>query len=220
MNNENSESKWRLKPEEERQGILEIHKQALREMPEPEEGLERPPWWLWAVTVLLIFWAGFYLGRYGGVFGSSVHVLEREGQTAEMTEISKTPRKEEIEVDGSAVYARICAACHQQNGQGVPGAFPPLAGSEWVKGDPLIPILIVLNGLAGSIEVKGVTYNNIMPAWGSQLSSEEIAGVLTYVRNSWGNEVEEIAPILVEQVRKENQTRTTAWTADELKHVQ
>ncbi|MCI0454943.1 MAG: cytochrome c, partial [Candidatus Dadabacteria bacterium] len=63
------------------------------------------------------------------------------------------PEETKPKADGSVVYANICAACHQANGQGVPGAFPPLAGSEWLLKDAETPILIVLHGLQGAIEV-------------------------------------------------------------------
>ncbi|GBD39788.1 Cytochrome c-552 [bacterium HR37] len=214
MSDKKTDSRWRFRPEEEKHDIYSLHRQALREPPEPQEGLEPPPWWLWVISVLLIFWAGFYLGRYGGVFGPYVHVLE-EGRRTER-ETALVPKEPETTVSGAEVYARVCAACHQPNGQGVPGVFPPLAGSEWVLKDPETPILIVLHGLQGPIEVKGTVYNNVMPEWGSKLSNEEIAAVLTYVRNSWGNQTAEITPDMVEKVRKETQERKTHWTQEEL----
>ena len=69
MNDKKPESEWRFRTEEETHDIYDIHRQAFREPADPQEGLEHPPWWLWAISVLLIFWAGFYLGRYGGIFG-------------------------------------------------------------------------------------------------------------------------------------------------------
>lgn len=214
MKGKKPESQWRFRPEEERHDIYEIHKQAFREPPEPKEGLEPPPWWLWVISVLLIFWAGFYLGRYGGVFGPYVHVLEKETVSPEKTVSKEGEAKPGV--DGAQIYANVCAACHQANGQGVPGSFPPLAGSEWVTGDPETPIRIVLHGLQGTIEVKGTTYNNVMPEWGSKLSNEEIAAVLTHERTSWGNSAEKITPDMVDRIRKETANRSTQWTADEL----
>ncbi len=89
--------------------------------------------------------------------------------------------------DGSAIYASKCSSCHQTNGQGLPGAFPPLAKNPVVVGDATKVSKIVLNGLNGSISVAGKTYNGAMPAWKGTLSNAEIAAVLTYVRSSWGN---------------------------------
>lgn len=219
MNDKKKEdSEWRFRPDKEEYDLFGIHRQAFREPPEPEEGLERPPWWLWAVSVLLIFWAGFYLGRYGGIFGPYVHVLESEGQHVEITALaSKQP--EQAKVDGEAVFTNICAACHQANGQGLPGAFPPLAGSDWLLNDPETPIRIVLHGLSGTIDVKGATFNNIMPEWGSRLSNQEIAAVLTYARSTWGNSAPEISTEMVDNIRQQTSDRTTPWEPEELRKL-
>lgn len=87
---------------------------------------------------------------------------------------------------GSKVYAVYCAACHQRNGLGDSQRFPPLAGSEWVIGDKNKLIEVVLKGQEGVIEVKGQSYNNVMPQH-SFLKNEDIAEVLTYIRQSFGN---------------------------------
>ncbi len=219
MNDKKPESQWRFRPEEETHDIYKIHRQAFREPPEPREGLEPPPWWLWAVSVILIFWGGFYLGRYGGIFGPYPHVLE-EKRILGSVEIARPPLGGTNRgVDGGEVYARICVSCHQPNGQGIVGAFPPLAGSDWLLKDPETPIRIVLHGLQGSIEVKGMTYNGVMPEWGSRLSDEEIAAVLTHERRSWGNSAEEITSDMVDRIRKETANRTTPWTPDELQRL-
>ena len=89
-------------------------------------------------------------------------------------------------VAGGKVYSVYCAACHQRNGQGDSQRFPPLAGSEWVNGDKKKLIAVLLKGLDGQIEVKGKPYNNIMPNH-SFLKNEEIAEVLTFIRQSFGN---------------------------------
>lgn len=201
---------------EETHDIFEIHRQALRERPDPSEGLERPPWWLWAISIILIFWAGFYIGRYGGVFGPEVHMLSNLEKTAVQPPASTTETAEPV-ADGAGVYARVCVTCHQSNGLGVPGAFPPLAGSEWLLGEADVPAKIVLYGLQGAITVKGSTYNGVMPAWGAQLSDAEIAAVLNYTRSSWGNSAPEIKAETVGAIRKETAGRTTGFTADELK---
>lgn len=87
---------------------------------------------------------------------------------------------------GEEVYGNVCAACHQANGQGVPGAFPPLAGSSAFYGDAKNMANIIVNGLSGEIEVQGQKFNGAMPPQG-HLSDYEIAAAATYVRNSWGN---------------------------------
>ncbi len=109
----------------------------------------------------------------------------------------------------------VCQACHQANGEGVEGAFPPLAGSEILNGPAEVPIAIVLHGLQGPLTVKGKQYNQIMAAWG-QLSDEDIATTLTYERGSWGNTGTPVTAAEVAAVRAATKGRTAAWTWDEL----
>lgn len=103
--------------------------------------------------------------------------------------------------DGAALYA-TCSACHQANGAGIPGAFPPLAESEWVNGPVENLIRIQLRGLMGPITVKGVTYNSVMPA-NAALSDEEIAAVLTHVRSNFGNNASAVTAAQVAAHRSE-----------------
>ena len=86
-------------------------------------------------------------------------------------------------------------------GQGLEGVFPPLAKSDFLMADPKRAIGIVLNGLNGAVSVNGKTYNSVMPPM-SQLNDDEIAHILTYVRNSWGNEGAAISAADVAAVRK------------------
>ncbi|MFN2449673.1 MAG: cytochrome c [Candidatus Baltobacteraceae bacterium] len=89
--------------------------------------------------------------------------------------------------NGAAVYNANCSSCHQANGKGSPGAFPPLAGNAVVTGPAAKVIHIVKNGLTGTIKVGSATYNGQMPAWKSSLKDPEIAAVVSYIRSSWGN---------------------------------
>ena len=86
-------------------------------------------------------------------------------------------------LDGAAIFSAQCSACHQANGQGIPGAFPPLAASEWMLADAAIPVAIVHDGLQGEIEVAGNQYQGAMPRFGGQLSDAELAAVLSYARS-------------------------------------
>ena len=117
---------------------------------------------------------------------------------------------------GSAIYARTCIACHGPDGKGVPGAFPPLDGSMWTTGDPTIPARIALLGLQGSIEVNGLKFENIMPPL-TDLKDEEIADVITYVRQSWTNDASPVSENLIQQTRAKFANRGKPWTAAELK---
>jgi mono/diheme cytochrome c family protein len=89
--------------------------------------------------------------------------------------------------DGAVVYLANCESCHQSEGQGVPGAFPPLSGNPVVTGNPTAVIAIVKNGLDGKVVVNGQAYSGIMPRWSGVLSDAQIASVITYVRGSWHN---------------------------------
>lgn len=119
--------------------------------------------------------------------------------------------------DGAQLYQR-CATCHQANGQGITGAFPPLAGSEWVTGRPDAAIRILLHGVQGEMTVKGAKYNSMMPAYGTgqEMSDAEVAAVLTYVRTSWGNKASPVTAAQVAAVRGATKGRKTSWTPAEL----
>jgi len=88
--------------------------------------------------------------------------------------------------NGAKVFSANCSSCHGAQGQGTPGAFPPLAGNPIVTGDANKVIGIVLDGLKGSISVNGQTYNGQMPAWKGTLSNSDIADVVTYIRGALG----------------------------------
>lgn len=107
-------------------------------------------------------------------------------------------KKERIE-RGQVAFKRNCAACHQVEGTGIPGAFPPLAKSDFITA-PEIVAATIANGLSGEITVNGEKYNGVMPKLG--LNDEDIANISTYVLNSWGNMGGEITPEQVAKLRK------------------
>lgn len=118
-------------------------------------------------------------------------------------------------IDGKAEYL-VCQTCHQENGEGLPNLYPPLAGSELINGDASVPIAIVLHGLQGEVTVKGQKYNNVMAPWAS-LSDAQIAAILTYERSSWGNSAPAVTAEEVAVVRAATSSRTTPWTIEEVK---
>ncbi len=101
---------------------------------------------------------------------------------------------------GERVYNNVCAACHQPSGLGIEGAFPPLAGSDFLNADPKRAMVIVSSGLTGKITVNGKTFNSQMPAL--NLPDEDVANVLTFVYSKWGNAGHEVKPEQVAAVRK------------------
>ena len=101
---------------------------------------------------------------------------------------------------GENVYYANCVACHLPAGTGLEGAFPPLAGSDFLEGGPARVISIVLYGKEGPITVNGVQYNGVMPGF-AYLTDEEVAAVVTYIMGSWGNDLPAVQPADVAAVR-------------------
>ena len=118
--------------------------------------------------------------------------------------------------DGEQIYMTRCMSCHQTDGKGIAGVFPPLDDTEWVEGDKGRLIRIVLQGLTGETTVQDIVYSGAMPPWQSFLNDEEIAAVLTYVRGAWNNEASAVTPQEVTAVRNATEDRKDAWTEEEL----
>lgn len=98
---------------------------------------------------------------------------------------------------GKNIYSGFCMQCHLPDGKGVPGNFPPLAGSDWLTDKRSESISAVKFGQTGEIIVNGVKYNNVMAPMG--LSDEEVANVMNYIMNSWGNTQEQM--VTTEEVK-------------------
>jgi mono/diheme cytochrome c family protein len=204
-----------LQPDVER-----LHRAVLREPLDPVEGREPPPWWFVGTIVVALFWGGWYLGRYGGEFSTQTHIAIRTGRDSEIAGAAAgavTAAANNPVEQGERLYLNNCQGCHQQSGRGVAGAFPPVLASEWVVGPSETLVRILLHGLQGPVEVAGVTYNGAMPAWKDVLKDEEIAAVLTYLRQWKPNAASAIAGTEVAALRTAHANRTAAWTAAELK---
>ena len=122
---------------------------------------------------------------------------------------------------GKEVYSRdgYCSTCHMPDGHGLPqSGFPPLAGTDWVVGDPERLIKLTLDGLIGPITVLGEEYPGQVPmtAFRNLLTDEEVAGVLTYVRNAFGNRATPISPEYVTKIRTDTADRQGYYTVEEL----
>jgi len=118
---------------------------------------------------------------------------------------------------GAGVFNAKCAVCHQMDGTGIPGVYPSLVGSELATGNPDLPIKIVLHGFQGPIERNGTQYNGVMQPWKNDLSDQEIADVLTFIRTSWGNSASEVDAETVANVREATKSKAGAYTEEELK---
>lgn len=163
----------------------------LREGADPSEGRGAPPLLFLLFFSSLFAWGVSYLWFEGG------HDLAFAGDQRSPPTVAAAAGP----IDGAQAFTTHCAACHQATGVGVPGAFPPLAGSRWVTGDPQTPIRVVLRGLAGPIEVQGQTYQGAMPGL-ARLSDAEIAAIVTHARASWGNAASAVTADDVAAVRK------------------
>jgi nitrite reductase (NO-forming) len=109
----------------------------------------------------------------------------------------------EIQVaKGKQVFMQTCFVCHQINGEGIPNQIPPLAKADYLMADKERSIRTVLQGMSGEVAVNGKKYNGVMAPL-NNLSDEEIANVLTYVRNSFGNSGDAVAPTEVRKIRSE-----------------
>lgn len=129
--------------------------------------------------------------------GGTIQKMPEEGNVA--GEAKATSPEERIKM-GKTVYAKTCIACHQENGAGIPNAFPPLAGSDFLNKDVNRAIDVILHGKTGKITVNGKNFDGIMPA--QVLTNEEVANVLSYVYSNWGNKKQEVTPAMVNQQRK------------------
>ena len=123
----------------------------------------------------------------------------------------------ELLAEGKKQYMLICVACHQPTGMGLPPVFPPLTKSEYVNGPAERLIAMVLKGNAGPMTIDGKPYNNIMPGQELVLKDEQIAAVLSFVRQTFGNSAPPIAPAMVAAARKKFVERKMPWTEPELK---
>ncbi|WP_417444305.1 copper-containing nitrite reductase [Joostella sp.] len=129
--------------------------------------------------------------------GSGIQEVPREDQTA--LNVPAMSFEDQMEF-GKQTYMHTCFACHQPEGQGIDGVFPPLAMSDYLNADVNRAIDIVLHGKQGEITVNGEKYNSVMTS--QTLTDEEVANVLTFVYNSWGNSKEVVTPEMVGKVRK------------------
>ncbi len=102
---------------------------------------------------------------------------------------------------GQAVYQQLCLACHQADGSGVPNLNPPLTRNPWTMGAKDVLITQVLKGSNGKVEIDGDRFNNTMPPLGTVLTDQQIADVLTYVRNNFGNDASAVSATQVKAVR-------------------
>jgi mono/diheme cytochrome c family protein len=198
--------------------VQEVHAAIQREKREPRVGLEPLSIWLIAVYGLAVFFGGAYLGRYSGNFsGDGLDPLggppptKKTGVTGPGGGGPETPLTPAER--GKKIFAANCQTCHQANGLGVPGQYPPLAGSEFTTGGSRRPAMIVLKGLQGPVTVKGQKFGTaVMQPWDKTLTDQKIADVLTYERSEWGNNASPVTAEQIAALRKELANHPDSFT--------
>lgn len=186
---------------------------------EPTAGSTQAPVWLFVLIAMLAFWGMGFLDRHAGGFHPRVY--EPFVSLKQVDDLQPKSEGDVFYFKGRDVYGRTCALCHQPNGMGEAGKAPPLAGSEWVLAPkPDRVIRIVLHGLQGPITVKGQEWNLAMVQWKGVISDEEIAAVVTFIRQNkdWGHDA---SAVTTEQVRaiSDAENRAENWTAPDLMKI-
>ncbi|HPU19570.1 MAG TPA: cytochrome c [Alicycliphilus sp.] len=177
-----------------------------RENEDPEEAVRPMPVAALLVAAGMVVWAVVY------ILSTEPLTLSQFGDQRTRAELSGPVAAAGGAVDGKALYAAQCAACHQATGAGLPGVFPPLDGSEWVQGEPRVLANILLHGITGEITVKGNKYQGAMPAF-PQLSDAELAGIASFIRGNWSNKAEPLQAELFAKERADG-SRTTPFEGE------
>jgi len=185
------------------EGLMDAHERLLGRHPDDGARYRLLPIGILFTLSGLVLFSGTYLNRYAGHYSASVY-----NENAKPSSGQAAPKIDPLAL-GKIQFQAVCITCHQATGLGVPGVYPPLAGSEWVKGPASRAIRIVLYGLKGEVHVEGKAFNAAaMPVFGQvsgtmyNWSDERIAAVLTYVRSEWNNGASAVTPEEVAAVRK------------------
>lgn len=193
--------------------IQRVHEELVYDKETPGEGFSPIPIFLVFLISGLIVFAGIYMVHHSGDFNQMTFDETHRDFPWEDAEPALAAVDPAIQA-GQRLYGQ-CAACHQPDGQGLPGAFPPLDSTRWVKGSEERLIRLVAHGLVGPIEVKGDSYNGVMPGF-PQFDEEDLAAVLTYIRQAWSNDAPAITPDDVARVLDDVGPRTQPWDSSEL----
>ncbi len=210
----------------ERSSVADLNSAVKREKSEPTAGLEPVSIWAFIIAGLVMVAGGAYLGAYsaGGLSMKNTYAVanyvpaERPVLEGSVVVEDTRPWIDKWMAGGKSVYA-TCQACHQTNGNGMPGQFPPLGDSEWVVNGTERLGAILFPGIQGPMSVKGSTYNGLMPAQGAMLSDKQIAQVMTYIRRSFGNDASVVTEEMVKNARAKYGSRTAPWSEAELLEI-
>ncbi len=181
--------------------LVEASAASSRENQLQENGMEPVSLWIILACFAGVLVAGTVLGKSGVLSANSYNEFVVSGYT----QAERPGGAEEVIVPaaiidvfakkGAKIYQAKCQGCHQPTGLGDGANFPPLGGSEWVQGDTSALAQIILNGVIGPIKVAGRTWNGAMPGQAAGMTDEDLAGLMTYIRNSFGNETGDVISI-------------------------
>ena len=218
MSNENPDLISPVPPDP--QAAMQPDSPDFRETPdiEPFSDLrEHFPVWLYIVCGVALFLAGSSFTGFetfgrdmldqgpGGPVQADTNVVEKPLSPAEI---------------GAKIYSQNCASCHQGNGGGSPGVYPPLDGSEYVQGSKLRLTALLLKGLQGPLTVKGASYGAaVMPAQEAVLTPDKLANLMTYLRSAWSNKQGPVTEDEVNAAKTKFSSHKASYTEQELQAI-
>jgi len=183
---------------------------------EPAAARSTVPMWLIVLTLVLLFLGAVYFDYHSGWFDANVYSPYTSAEELDMYQPKSGAAA--MFAQGKRSYDMVCGVCHGPDGMGKPGQAPPLAGSEWVNSKGIARLAhIPLTGLNGPLTVEGKDWNLNMAPMGAALSDADLANVLTYIRQSWGNKGGPVTADDVKAVRAKLGGRPQPLNAEQLK---
>jgi len=197
--------------------MVEVHSELNREKHPPTQGFLIAPLIFVFMFGCLIFVCSIQLAH--STNGFQIHPPQ---EIVELSDEEKETLRLERKYDsGKKIFALRCASCHQANGLGIPNQYPPLADSEWVSANPALITKIILKGLKGEITVKGEKYGTsaAVNMAAVPIDDREIANVVTYVRQAWGNDFGEMTTDEVATIRSDTDDQKDQWIGEALQSI-
>ena len=197
--------------------MVEVHSELNREKHPPTQGFLIAPLIFVFMFGCLIFVCSIQLAH--STNGFQIHPPQEIVELSD--EEMETQRLERKYDSGKKIFALRCASCHQANGLGIPNQYPPLADSEWVSANPALITKIILKGLKGEITVKGEKYGTsaAVNMAAVPIDDREIANVVTYVRQAWGNDSSELTEVEVSRIKSESVNQIDQWVGEDLQSI-
>ena len=197
--------------------MVEVHSELNREKHPPTQGFLIAPLIFVFMFGCLIFVCSIQLAH--STNGFEIHPPQ---EIVELSDEERESQRLERKYDsGKKIFSLRCASCHQSNGLGIATQYPPLAGSEWVSANPALITKIILKGLKGEITVKGEKYGTsaAVNMAAVPIDDREIANVVTYVRQAWGNDYGEMTTDEVATIRSDTVDQKDQWIGEVLHSI-